>query len=475
MKNIFSKLLAVGTLVLLSPAVASSEARSQEVQVDLKEITETFKEITFNSLPPMARDVNFGGHSRLPDLPKFSWKKGQKFIDAFPIGLFKLMGGSEFSPATAAKVLGIDPAKLLEGKLGNLKFLKNLPLKDVLGANPQLKNVLASSIPGWFGGGNQSLGQLAQGILGTKPIPLSVLNAAKIQDLPGIINTGYFKYPNIGSLPVADFFGLPYIGLDRLFAFKISNQVAGLQLVKFDKLATQEFNIGKNNRDNVSSGSNKEPYAPCEGDRAQSGSTNTCDYIELQSVLFPERRHPLNGTKSIIGQELKGGEGLLGEITTAAGLREPAGYLVPYIGKCGAKWSVADPDPRTGIVTQYLNFRICYRNLLGFQASPYFFQIPLGTASEKDNTQFLPMKIEPQSQAPTSDRISQIISSSNLPNAQKNYVRAAANQLLAQNPTADIDTILSKAVFQSFSGKSVKAISFNPVIGGSNEILKALL
>jgi hypothetical protein len=198
--------------------------------------------------------------------------------------------------------------------------------------------------------------------------------------------------------------------------------------------------------------------------------------IELQSVLAPNvRDNRLNGTKAIIGQQLKGGEGLLGDLMTAAGVREPAGYLVPYIGKCGSKWSVGDVDPRTGTVTQYLNLRFCKHTIFGFQASPYFIGIPIGTASEKDNTQFLPMKIEPVAQAPTSTEISELISRSDLPDAQKRYIKAAANLIVPQNPTADINTVVRQAVIQSFSGRAVKTTSFNPVLGSSEEILNALL
>ncbi|WP_146131579.1 hypothetical protein [Merismopedia glauca] len=478
LNNLFKALTLTGYLLPITYYLLPDPSALAEVQ--LQDVSQTFSQITFNSSPTVANDVDFPGHPKLPDVPKFSWKKGDKLAEVFPIGLLKLMGGNDYTPATAAQSLGLKLPDLLEGKLGNLKFLQDLPLKDVLAANPQLKNIQANSIPGWFGVGNQTLGQLAlTPVFGSKPIPTTVLNAVKIKQFPGIVKTPYLKYLNAGSLPVGSFFGLADIGFDKLFNFDVSTPT-GLQLVKLDKIGTLEANIGKISRDNVSSGSNKEPYAPCEGGQAQSGSSNTCDYVEFQSVLFPNiRDNRLNGTKSIIGQQLKGGEGLLGEVMTAAGVREPAGYSVPYIGmrKCGSKWSVGEPDARNGTVNQYLNFRICYRTIFGFQASPYFIPIPIGSASEKENTQFLPMKVEPQAQAPVSTQISEIIDRSDLPDAQKSYIKSAVSEIIASNSNnlSDADSILKQAVITSFSGKAVKTSSFNPILGDSDEILNALL
>lgn len=470
MKNYLLLLPIASLFVTSSPAFAN---------IQFQDISQTFSQITFNSSLPVGNDVDFPGHPKLPDVPKFSWKKGDKLAEVFPIGLLKLMGGKDYSPAAAAQDLGLKVPDLLEGKLGNLKFLQDLPLKDLIAANPQLKNIQVSSIPGWLGGGKLTLGQLASdSILGNKPIPSKVLNAAKLKLFPGLIKTPYFKYPNIGSLSVNKFFGLADIGFDKVLGIGIDNQLSGLQLLKLDKIGTLEANIGKIKRDNVSSGSNKEPYASCEGGQAQSGSPNSCDYVEFQSVLFPSAKdNRLNGTKSIIGQQLKGGEGILGEVMTAAGIREPAGYEVPYIGikKCGSKWSVGEPDARSGTVNQYLNFRICYRTIFGFQASPYFISMPIGTASEKDNTQFLPMKVKPQAQVPLNDQISELISRSDLSDVQKNYIKAAADRHQAQNPSADLDVTVRQAVITSFGGASLKKTSFNPAIGSSDEILKSLL
>ena len=106
-----------------------------------------------------------------------------------------------------------------------------------------------------------------------------------------------------------------------------------------------------------------------------------------------------NGSLSIIGQRLKGGEGLVGDLMTAAGIREPAGFEIPYIGigGCGSKWSAESPNAEAGTVQQQLNLRVCYTvPFLGFQASPYFIPLPLPLpANEREANILLPMKISP--------------------------------------------------------------------------------
>lgn len=462
----------------LSIAIALCLPVKGETQ-DLRGISEVFKSVTFNSLPVVDSDVNFPGDPKLPDIPKFSWKRGDKLAEVFPIGLLRLVGGTSFTPATAAEALGISKVKLLDGKLGNLKFLAHVSIKDLVRTNPQLKDIKLSLIPGWSVSKHLTLGQIASNpFFNNKSLPTSVLNAAKIKLFPGIADTPYFKYPNIGSLPIDRFFGLADIGFDRVFGIAFQSQFEGLQLIKLDKIATQEADIGKSPRDNVSSGSNKEPYAPCEGGQAQVDSQNTCDYVEFQSVLLPGvRDNPLNGTKAVVGQSLKGGHGLLGQVMTAAGVREPAGYEVPYVGikKCGSKWSAGNLDPRNGTIVQYLNLRICYQTLFGFQASPYFIPIPIGTGAEKDNTQFLPMKVQPQPIVSQVQQLTETVSASDLPDAQKSYIKAAIERIYSSQPDLSPDETMKIAIFSSFSGTYVKTASFNPVLGSSDEIVKSLL
>lgn len=447
-------------------------------------------------------DFTYKVDSRLPELPSFSLKKGAPLSDGLPVGLLKLSGGQNFTPATAAAAAGVEPSALLEGRLGNLKYLETMPLKDILTANPQLKTVAADSIPGFTAGNGKTLGALVteDSAIANSPLPAQVLQLAKVSDLPGVVDTSYFSYPGIEQQPIGNLFGVSNIGIDKALSVNNTGQTDGLQLMKFDRLSTAEKNIGKAPRDNVSSGSNKEPNAPCEKD---------CAYGELRSTLF-KGKNPLNGTKTIIGQKLKGGEGLLGDIMTSAGVREPAGYEVPYIGisNCGSKWSIDKAQARPGKVQQELHLRICYDSLIGRQATPYFIgPIPLGNASEKGNTALLPMKVTPNidtkspikiepvntvatlpkavnssvanASSDLSQQVSEKVSGSSLSDAQKTSIMKDAQERIKANPTAPRNTIIADAVRSSFAGSATKSDSFNPALGqeggSADAIIKSIL
>ena len=160
----------------------------------------------------------------------------------------------------------------------------------------------------------------------------------KVGDLPGIPKLPWSKFIRINGIP------------------------STMALMKVDKLHTGQKALNIDNGDKIAAGSNKEPNAPCQN----------CDAIELLSVIEPGNNlNPLNGSLSPIGLKLKGGEGIVGDVMTAAGIREPAGFEVPYIGMngCGSKWSAESPNAQDGTIQQTLNFRFCYHiPFIGFQA-----------------------------------------------------------------------------------------------------------
>jgi hypothetical protein len=493
-KNLIS-LLATATLLVVSlaPVVAAPPATP--------DVTNALKKTTLGNTPA-TEDFSYKADERLPELPDFTLKKGAPLSDGLPVGLLKLSGGQSFTPTTAAAAAGVEPSALLEGRLGNLKYLETMPLKDILTANPQLKTVAADSIPGFTAGNGKTLGAIVaeDSAIANSPLPADVLQLAKVSDLPGVADTSYFSYPGIEKQPVSNLFGVSNIGLDKVLAVSNTGKTDGLQLMKFDRLSTAEKNIGKAPRDNVSSGSNKEPNAPCEKD---------CAYGELRSTLF-KGKNPLNGTKTIMGQKLKGGEGLLGDIMTSAGVREPAGYEVPYvgIGSCGSKWSINKPEARPGKVQQELHLRICYDSLIGRQATPYFIgPIPLGDASEKGNTALLPMKVTPNidmklpikiepvttltalpkaadnsvanASSDLSKQVSDKVAGSSLSDEQKTSIMKDAQERIKANPTAPRNTIIADAVRSSFAGSATKSDSFNPALGqqggSADAIIKSIL
>jgi hypothetical protein len=144
------------------------------------------------------------------------------------------------------------------------------------------------------------------------------------------------------------------------------------------------------NGDKVAAGSNKEPNAPCKN----------CDAVELLSAAASNSDlNPYNGTISPIGLKLKGGYGFLGDLFTAAGVREDSGFEVPYIGfeNCGSKWSARSPNVKGGTIQQTLNFRYCATlPIIGFIATPYFLPLPLPLpANEQQGNLLIPMKVKP--------------------------------------------------------------------------------
>jgi hypothetical protein len=490
-------------LSLLLPALALPPALAQTASPKTPDVSAALKKATLGNTLSQA-DFNYTANQQLPEIPSFNLKKGQPLADGLPVAFLKLSGGQNFTPAIAAANAGADPSALLNGRLGNLKFLESTSVKDVLIANPQLKGVAADSIPGFASGtsGKTIATVITEDpAIGDAPFSSNVLQAAKVSDLPGISDTAYFSYPGIEKQPVSNLFGVADIGLDKVLSIGNTGKTDGLQLMKLDRLSTAEKSIGKAPRDNVSSGSNKEPNAPC---------TSNCSYGELRSTLL-KGKNPLNGTKILIGQKLKGGEGLLGEMTTAAGIREPGGYEVPYIGvgNCGSKLSLENPEAKPGKVQQQLNFRFCYDSIIGRQATPYFLPVPIGTASEKDNTAFLPMKVvpilddspikiepakeladlqkdvsSPATSAPAtattdlSKQVAEKIASSSLSDEQKSSVLKSAEAQIKLTPLAPRNEIIAEAARVSFAGSAVKADSTNPslAIGGSPDaIIQSIL
>jgi hypothetical protein len=160
--------------------------------------------------------------------------------------------------------------------------------------------------------------------------------------------------------------------------------------MKFDLLHSGQKELSVANGDKVAAGSNKEPNAPCKN----------CDAVELLSAVAANSDlNPYNGTISPIGLKLKGGYGFLGDLFTAAGVREDSGFEVPYIGfeNCGSKWSARSPNVEGGTIQQTLSFRYCATlPIIGFIATPYFLPLPLPLpANEKQANLLLPMKIKP--------------------------------------------------------------------------------
>jgi hypothetical protein len=405
-KFLLSILLSISILLPLARANAA-ETLSEDRQALLSKALST---ATFANSPPTNEAVNYIADPRIPQIPSFAYTKGTPLAEAMPAAVLMLMGANQYNPQTAIQAAGGNPNALASSTLTSLPFVGKLPFAATIAANPQLQNLQADAVfPTWGASPNTTLGEIAKSPLGKLPIPANVLASTPIANLPGITSTPYNNYPGIGKpdLPgipsidpsatplgldgvkVNDLPGLPKLPWNKLIA--IDNIPNTLMLMKIDKLNSGQNKISVANGSKIASGSNKEPHAPC---------TDLCDAVELLSVFDPQNNlDPFNGSLSIIGQRLKGGEGLVGDLMTAAGIREPAGFEIPYIGigSCGSKWSAESPNAETGTVQQQLNLRVCYTvPFLGFQATPYFIPLPLPLpANEREANILLPMKISP--------------------------------------------------------------------------------
>jgi hypothetical protein len=396
-RNLFlSILFSIGYLSLPVRAQTPNPQLSNE---QLGTVRNALSTATFANSPPTTTSATYVADPLIPQIPSFSYTSGTPLPKAVPGAVASTMGASGYSPQSATTESGGDPNAFANTKLTALPFFGKLPFASVVAANPQLAKLKVGDVfPSWGAADpNQSVGNTANSPLGKAALPPEVLAATPTSNLPGVTTTPYGDYPGIGKPPldrkdptvyVDDLPGVANLTWDKFV--KIDAIPSSMVLMKFDLLHSGQKELSVANGDKVAAGSNKEPNAPCKN----------CDAVELLSIVAPNSDlNSYNGTISPIGLRLKGGYGLLGDLTTAAGLREPSGFEIPYIGinNCGSKWSAESPNVKGGTIQQTLNFRVCYDVLfLGFQATPYFLPLPLPLpANEQQANLLLPMSIKP--------------------------------------------------------------------------------
>jgi hypothetical protein len=383
-------ILLIHLLVMVSPLSVSLKASAQNPPQDVqKRVTDSLKAVTFKSLPVFTNDVDFKGDSRVP-LKPFSWKAGQKVEETLPLQIALMIADPQksFTPEKIANDLGIDSNTFLDGALKNLLYLKNLKIKDLLQIDPSLQNLPIDTAKGWASdlipdSGVLTLGNLATNGFGDNSIPDAVLNNTKIGEFGNIAKIDYKEVAKIaGDLPIKDFYGLSDLSLDKIIS--VATLPSTMVPLQADIALTDE---PSKNQFNVVTGSNKEPNAQCKDDK--------CSWLQGRGIVLANastNHNPYNGVmlQSAKGAtKLKGGEGLVGDLMTAAGVRESTGLSVPYIGgQCGSKLIINDINAKTGTATQSLAFRACWSDfILGFQATPFFIEIPfLWSLKEKGGT-----------------------------------------------------------------------------------------
>ena len=315
-------ILFVGQYLALPVRAQTSDPQLSDGQ--LTAVKNALSKATFANSPPTTTAATYVADPRLPQIPSFSYTVGTPLPKAIPGAMVSMMGASKYSPQSAITDSGEDPNAFANTKLTALPFLGKLPLASVVAANPQLANLKVGDVfPSWGAADpSKSVADIANSPLGKIPLPAEVLSNTLTSNLPGITTTLYGDYPGIGKPPldlnnlsetvyVADLPGVSKLSWDNFI--KIDAIPPGLTLLKFDLLHSGQRELSVANGDKVAAGSNKEPNAPCKN----------CDAVELLSAVASNSDlNPYNGTISPIGLQLKGGYGFLGDLFTAAGVRE---------------------------------------------------------------------------------------------------------------------------------------------------------
>jgi hypothetical protein len=373
--------------------------------------------------------------------------KGRPIAEGIPIGETKL---KDFSPATAIAATGnnLDLSKV---RLSELKFLKQTSLKSLVAAIPAIATLQAKDL-GWVDGGDKTLGELATSSLGQNPLPESVLKGNSIAQFGDIANIPYSSYPEAIKQPIANFLGAAAIPLSKLINI---SSTAGtgkvVEQVTVDRINTNEIASGINDR--ISSGSNKEPHAPC------TQAANNCNVLEIRG-----QTKGVTGSLWMVNQKLKGGSGLVGEMATAAEIREYAGYEIP--GTDFKIVAIAD-DARAGTAQLRLDMRIS--SLSG--STPYFLPVLPMTVSERNGRVALPVQVTPvaattakSGTAPTTGKLPPSTESTiNLPTEPTNGDSQFSNGSAIELSTAQTD---NPNMHKGNIGRAVKTNAINPAIGG---------
>jgi hypothetical protein len=368
--------------------------------------------------------------------------KGEAIANGIPLGAVAAF--KDLTPTTALKLAGIDldPKSVLAEELG---FLKEISLKDLIAADPTLRDIKAEVI-GWVDQGGKTLGDLAKTALGDKPLPEIVLKTASIGKLGDIANTPYGKIPGADKLPVSQFPGLPKVPIAKTITANIpaANLPSGIHMVRIDKVRTQEKGNGVNPK--IVTGSDQRP-------KAQWTSADPVNVVEIRDSLITNKTNLVNGALMVDGssQMIPGGN--------VPSPLQPTALAIPGTNLAV---SVHDLNAKKGSARLQLNMRLEY--MFGLRTS-YFIPIPLPVNSmltEKGKTTFLfPLEI-PQPTSVAANVGTTPANSATLANSVKAASTEPQSKLAA--PSGAIDPIAAN-IANGNIGAAVKTNAINPANG----------
>jgi hypothetical protein len=298
--------------------------------------------------------------------------KGMPIASGIPLGAVAAF--KDLTPSSALKASGV-VLDLNAVRADELEFLKEMPLKNLLLADPSLKSIKADAIS-WVDQGSKSLGDIAKTGLGDKPLPEAVLKSTSIGQLGDIANVAYGKYSGAANLSIKKFMGLADIPIAKNLTSTVSQALPpGVHLIKIDKVRTKEKGEGVNPK--IVTGSDQRP-------KAQWTSSAPVDVVEIRDSVIGDKNNMVNGALMVDGssQMIPGGN--------VPSPLQPAALAIPGTNLA---LSVHSLNAKNGSARVQLNMRIEYA--FGLKTS-YFIPIPVPfTVTEKSKTTLLfPLEIQ---------------------------------------------------------------------------------
>jgi hypothetical protein len=298
--------------------------------------------------------------------------KGMPIADGIP--LETVAAFKDLTPSSALKAAGVT-IDLNAVQAGDLEFLKETSIKDLVLADPTLKSIKAEAI-GWVEQGSKTLGDVAKTNLGDKFLPEAVLKSTSIGQLGDIANVAYGKYPGAANMAIKKFMGLADIPIAKNLTSAVSGALPpGVHMIKIDKIRTREKGAGVNPK--IVTGSDQRP-------KAQWTSSTPVDVVEIRDSVIGDKTNLVNGALMVDGssQMIPGGN--------VPSPLQPAALAIPGTNLA---ISVHSLNAKNGSARVQLNMRLEY--MFGLKTS-YFIPIPVPlTVTEKSKTTLLfPLEIQ---------------------------------------------------------------------------------
>jgi hypothetical protein len=347
----------------------------------------------------------------------------------------------DLTPSSALKAAGVT-IDLNAVQAGDLEFLKETSIKDLVLADPTLKSIKAEAI-GWVEQGSKTLGDIAKTNLGDKFLPEAVLKSTSIGQLGDIANVAYGKYPGAANLSIKKFMGLADIPIAKNLTSAVSGSLPpGVHLIKIDKIRTQEKGAGVNPK--IVTGSDQRP-------KAQWTSSTPVDVVEIRDSVIGDKTNLVNGALMVDGssQMIPGGN--------VPSPLQPAALAIPGTNLA---ISVHSLNAKNGSARVQLNMRLEY--MFGLKTS-YFIPIPVPlTVTEKSKTTLLfPLEI----QQPSSTVATNILSAPSTSLAPETPATQASAASESSATTATASDPVAINIANGNIGIAVKTNAINPANG----------